>query len=76
MFSTALMHVSPLSWIALACAFVAAGIMLYYLVRRPRLDLAGMSLMLLGIGVLPVMVALIGNMEGLDATERQGLCGS
>ncbi len=70
------MHVSPLAWIALTCALVAAGIMIYYLVRRPRLDLAGMSLMFLGLGVLPLMVALIGNMEGLAATERQGFCGS
>ncbi len=70
------MHISPLSWIALSCAVVAAGIMIYYLVRRPRLDLAGMSLMFLGLGVLPLMVALIGNMEGLAATERQGFCGS
>ena len=71
-----IMHVSPLSWIALTCAVVAAGIMIYYLVRRPSLDLAGMSLMFLGLGVLPIMVALIGNVEGLDATERQGFCGS
>ena len=76
MVSLLLMHVSPLSWIALTCALVAAAIMIYYLVRRPRLDLAGMSLMFLGLGVLPIMVALIGNMEGLDATERQGFCGS
>ena len=70
------MHVSPLSWIALACAFVAAGIMLYYLVRRPRLDAAGKTVMLLGVGVLPITVAMIGNMQGLAATEHQSFCGS
>jgi nitrate/TMAO reductase-like tetraheme cytochrome c subunit len=70
------MHVSPLSWIALTCALVAAFIMLYYLVRRPRLDAAGKTVMMLGVGVLPIMVALIGNMEGFEATERQGFCGS
>jgi hypothetical protein len=70
------MHVSPLSWIALTVAVFAAGIMIYYLVRRPRLDLAGMSLMFLGLGVLPILVALIGNMEGLAATEKQTFCGS
>jgi cytochrome c-type protein NapC len=32
--------------------------------------------MMLGVGVLPIMVAMIGNMEGLAATERQGFCGS
>lgn len=69
-------HVSPLSWIALTCALVAAGIMIYYLVRRPMLDGRGMALMVLGVGVLPIMVALIGNMKGLEATEQQGFCGS
>jgi cytochrome c-type protein NapC len=70
------MHISPLSWIALACALVAAGIMLYYLVRRPRLDAAGKSVMMLGVGVLPIMVAMIGNIQGLAATEHQSFCGS
>jgi cytochrome c-type protein NapC len=70
------MHVSPLSWIGFACALVAAGIMIYYLWRRPPLDAAGKSVMMLGVGVLPIMVAMIGNMEGLAATEKQGFCGS
>jgi cytochrome c-type protein NapC len=70
------MHVSPLSWIALACAVVAASIMIYYLIKRPPLDAAGKSVMLLGLGVLPIMVAMIGNLEGFAATERQGFCGS
>ena len=55
------MHVSPLSWIALTCALVAAFIMLYYLVKRPALDAAGKTVMMLGVGVLPIMVAMIGN---------------
>jgi cytochrome c-type protein NapC len=71
-----LMHVSPLSWIGLACAVVAAGIMIYYLVKRPPLDAAGKSMMMLGVGVLPIFVAMVGNLEGFNATETQGFCGS
>lgn len=70
------MHASPLSWIAFACALVAAGIMVYYLIRRPPLDAAGKTVMLLGVGILPIAVAMIGNMEGLAATEHQQFCGS
>lgn len=70
------MHVSPLSWIALTCAVVAAVIMILYLIYRPPLDGKVKALMMLGVGVLPIMTALIGNVEGLRATEHQAFCGS
>jgi hypothetical protein len=62
------MHVSPLSWIALTCAVVAATIMIYYLIYRPPLNGRVKGLMMVGVGVLPLMTAMIGNMEGLQAT--------
>jgi len=70
------MHVSPLSWIALTCAVVAAIILILYLVCRPPLDLKTKAFLGLGLGVLPIMTALIGNVEGLHATEKQAFCGS
>lgn len=70
------MHISPLSLIAFACAVVAAGLMIYYLVARPPLNARVKLLMLLGVGVLPILTAMIGNMEGLQATEHQAFCGS
>jgi len=69
-------HVTPLALIALAAALVAAAIMIYYLVRRPPLDGKGMFLMVMGVGVLPIIVALVGNVNGLQSTEQQGFCGS
>ncbi|MEM8607838.1 MAG: NapC/NirT family cytochrome c [Myxococcota bacterium] len=71
-----LMHVSPLSWIALTCALIAALIMVLYLVYRPPLDARTKAVLALGLGVLPIMTALIGNVEGLRATESQAFCGS
>ncbi len=70
------MHVSPLAWIALTCAVVAAVIMVLYLVYRPPLDGKTKGFLALGLGVLPIMTALIGNVEGLRATEHQAFCGS
>lgn len=70
------MHVSPLSWIALACAIGAAAIMVLYLIYRPPLDAKVKGLLLLGLGVLPIMTAMVGNLEGLRATEHHGFCGS
>ena len=70
------MHVSPLSWIALTCAVVAAVIMIYYLIYRPPLNGRVKALMMVAVGVLPIMTAMIGNLEGLQATEHQAFCGS
>ncbi len=50
--------------------------MVLYLVYRPPLDWKTKGLLALGLGVLPIMTALIGNMEGLNATEQQAFCGS
>jgi cytochrome c-type protein NapC len=70
------MHVSPLSWIALGSAVVAAAIMVHYLIRRPRLTGPVKAILIVGLGVLPVLTAMTGNLEGLAATERQEFCGS
>jgi cytochrome c-type protein NapC len=70
------MHASPLTWIALASAVVAAAIMLNYLIRKPPLTGTVKATLIIGIGVLPIITAAVGNLEGLAATEEQEFCGS
>ena len=70
------MHVSPLSWIALSSAAIAAAIAIYYLVWRPPLDARMKALLMFGLGILPIITALVGNLEGFKATEQQQFCGS
>jgi len=70
------MHVSPLSWIALSAGIIAAIIMILYLIYRPPLDWKTRGLLFMGIGVLPNVVAFVGNVEGLRATEHQAFCAS
>jgi len=61
---------------AVACAAVAAAIILWYLVRRPPLGRLTKVLLLLGLGLLPVMVALTGNIAGYEYTLSRPFCGS
>jgi hypothetical protein len=70
------MHASPLAWIAFGSALISAVILLNYLVRRPKLTGPVKGVLILGLGVLPIVTAMVGNMEGLAATEHQGFCGS
>ena len=70
------MHASPLAWIAFASAVIAAAIMVNYLVRKPQLTGPVKATLILGIGVLPIITAMVGNMEGLASTEEQEFCGS
>ena len=70
------MHASPLSWIAFGSALIAAAILVHYLVWRPKLTAQVKVTLIMGLGVLPIMTALIGNMEGLAATEHHAFCGS
>ncbi|RLB36449.1 MAG: hypothetical protein DRH30_14915 [Deltaproteobacteria bacterium] len=70
------MHASPLSWIAFGSALIAAAILVHYLVRRPKLTAQVKVTLIMGLGVFPVLTAMVGNMEGLAATEHHAFCGS
>ncbi len=72
----ATLHPTPLTFIALVCAVLSAGILLFYLVRRPPLTPATKIGLLLGLGVFPIGVAAAGNVEGFQATEKREFCGS
>lgn len=70
------MHLSPLSWIALSCAACAAAILVWYLIRRPGLTLGVKGALFMGLGVLPVLTALLGNVEGFKVMKKREFCGS
>jgi cytochrome c-type protein NapC len=61
---------------ALACAAVSAAIIVWYLVRRPPLGRLTKTLLLLGLGIMPIGVALTGNMAGYEYTLKRPFCGS
>ncbi len=61
---------------ALVCAAVSAAIIVWYLVRRPPLGRLTKVLLLLGLGVMPLGVALTGNMAGYEYTLKRPFCGS
>src|SRR6266568_1817884 len=65
-----------LKLVALACTVASAAIILWYLVRRPPLGRVTKVLLLLGLGLLPVMVALTGNIAGYEFTLSRQFCGS
>jgi cytochrome c-type protein NapC len=62
--------------VALGCAAVAAGILLWYLIRRPPLNGPTKILLLLGLGAFPIATAATGNVTGYEATKERTFCGS
>jgi cytochrome c-type protein NapC len=65
-----------LKLVALASAAVSILIIAWYLIRRPPLGRLTKSLLLLGLGLLPVIVALTGNIAGYEYTLSRPFCGS
>jgi nitrate/TMAO reductase-like tetraheme cytochrome c subunit len=65
-----------LKLVALVCAACATLIIAWYLIRRPPLGRLTKVLLLLGLGLLPVMVALTGNIAGYEYTLSRPFCGS
>jgi cytochrome c-type protein NapC len=62
--------------IALACALLAALIVVVYLLKRPAFTLATQLWLLFGLGVLPLITAGFGNAAGLHATKEVRFCSS
>ncbi len=65
-----------LKLVALACAAASAAIILWYLVRRPPLGRGTKVVLLGGLGLLPLMVSLTGNIAGYEYTLSRPFCGS
>ncbi len=61
---------------AIVCALLAAGILIWFLFRRPVLTGQVKFLLLLGFGVLPIGAAASGNVAGFEHTKHRRFCGS
>jgi len=66
----------PLVLVSCACAFVAALILIGFLVRRPLLDASTRTLLFFGMGALPIGAAAAANIQGYEATQQREFCGS
>jgi nitrate/TMAO reductase-like tetraheme cytochrome c subunit len=62
--------------VSLACAAGAAGILLWFLIRHPRVGGATKLLLLVGIGILPIGTAVTSNVANLQASASNQFCGS
>ncbi len=61
---------------ALVAAAIAIVILVWYLVRRPPLTRLTKVMLLFGLGIMPIGVALTGNLAGFEYTLRREFCGS
>ncbi len=61
---------------ALVAAVISILILLWYLVRRPPLGRITKVMLLFGLGVMPLGVALTGNIAGFEYTLKRQFCGS
>ncbi len=61
---------------ALAASVIAIIILVWFLVRRPPLGRLTKVLLLFGLGVMPLAVALTGNISGFEFTLQRQFCGS
>lgn len=62
--------------IALVAAAISVAIIAWYLVRRPPLGRSTKVLLLFGLGVMPIGVALTGNVAGFEYTTTRDFCAS
>jgi len=70
------MPFKPFLIMATGAAGLSAMLVLWFLIRRPALGMATKLVLLLGIGVLPLMTAGIGNIAGFEATKARVFCAS
>jgi cytochrome c-type protein NapC len=61
---------------ALTAAAISILILVWYLVRRPPLGRLTKVMLLFGLGVMPLGVALTGNIAGFEYTLNRKFCGS
>jgi cytochrome c-type protein NapC len=62
--------------VALISAAISAAILVWYLLRRPPLERSTKVLLLFGLGVMPIAVALAGNISGFEYTLQRQFCSS
>jgi cytochrome c-type protein NapC len=64
-----------LTYLAVVAAATAAVILVAYLVRRPPLTRATKLWLFAGLGPLPIMAAMIGNVANFEVTKDREFCG-
>ena len=70
-------HAGPwLGYVALVSGAIAASILLYFLIKRPPLDLGMKLALLLGLGVFPAVCAATSTVAGMEQTTHREFCGS
>jgi nitrate/TMAO reductase-like tetraheme cytochrome c subunit len=70
-------HAGPwLGYLAIASAFIAAAILLHFLIKRPVLDVRTKLMLLLGLGVFPAICAGTSTVAGMEQTTHREFCGS
>lgn len=69
-------HIAWTGAVALSTATVAASIIIVYLVKKPILTLTVKLWLLVGLGVLPGIVAASSTASGMHRTTERSFCGS
>ena len=70
-------HAGPwLGYLALGSAAIAAGILLWFLIKKPALDLRVKLIMFAGLGVFPTITAGTSTVAGMEQTTKREFCGS
>lgn len=69
-------HANWLGFVALGASAAAALILVWFLVKKPLIDLRVKVLLLLGLGVFPALAAASSTVSGMAATTQREFCGS
>lgn len=70
------MTVSWLGIAALVVGAVAAAVLVWFLVKRPRLTFGIKVVLFFGLFLLPTVAAVLGNVSNLETTKTVRFCGS
>lgn len=69
-------HGNWLGFVALGASAAAAPILVWFLVKRPPLEVRVKLWLLLGLGVFPALAAASSTVSGMTATTHREFCGS
>jgi nitrate/TMAO reductase-like tetraheme cytochrome c subunit len=69
-------HANWLAFAVLGSSLAAASILIWFLAKRPMIDLRVKLLLLLGLGVFPALAAATSTVAGMTATTHREFCGS
>ncbi len=61
---------------AVACALLAAALLVFVLVKRPVIDLRMKLQLFVGLGVLPAVTGVSSTVVGMEKTTQREFCGS